>query len=100
MRRAARKDLNQDAMVDCLERLGIRVYLWGDAGDLIAQYGSMTALCEVRQAGQPKKPREGRQAKFHEKFVVSWLQTSEDCVELAKTLRKWQQAVSERWAVQ
>jgi hypothetical protein len=95
-----RSDSNQTDMVKILRSLGIKVHVWGEEADLICQYGGMTVLCEVRPADKPREAREGRQERFQDVFMVKWLQTGEDCVELANTLRKWQSAVSEKWAVQ
>lgn len=49
-------------------------------------------LCEVRQPGQPKKARKGRQEEFQKEFMIYWLQTTDDCLTLAKTLRRWHSA--------
>jgi hypothetical protein len=84
-----RKDANQDEMVDTLRSLGVRVHCWGEEADLIVQYGGMTMLCEVRPEGHAQEARKGRQKRFQEHFGVRWLQTVDDCVELAKVLR-WQ----------
>ena len=70
--------------------------MWGAEADLICQYGGMTMLCEVRPEGHPREPRKGRQKAFQDHFMVYWLQTTEDCEQLAKTLRKWQDACCER----
>ena len=88
-----KKDANQDAIVDCLRKLGLRVHIWSAEADLIVQYGGLTMLCEVRPADKPKTARRGRQAKFQETFNVYWLQTPADCEILRKTLSKWSTAI-------
>jgi hypothetical protein len=82
-----RTDLNQNALVKVLRKLGLRVHCWGEEADLIVQHQNrLTVLCEVRPEGMPRKARKGRQEKFHEVFEVVWLQTVEDCMDLYKQL--------------
>lgn len=88
-----RSDDNQAEMVKVLRALGLKVHCWDDEADLVVQHAGLTVLCEVRREGQPRKPRKGRQEKFQREFCVKWIQTQEDCIELAKTLRKWQQTL-------
>lgn len=83
-----RSDENQEAMVKVLRQLGVKVHVWGEEADLICQFGGMTLLCEVRQPG-PRVARKGRQARFQESFMVRWIQTTEDCEEVARTMRRW-----------
>jgi hypothetical protein len=90
-----RTDVNQPDIVKALRALGLRVHCWGEEADLIVQYGGMTMLCEVRPEGAPRKARKGRQKEFQEHFMVHWLQSTDDCLNLAKTLRRWQESVSE-----
>ncbi len=91
-----RKDSNQTELVKCLRKLGARVHIWGQEADLIVQLGGMTMICEVRPPSVEKKPREGRQERFQGEFMVYWLQSTEDCQALVKTLRRWQDSISGR----
>lgn len=88
-----RSDENQSEMVHTLRKLGIKVHVWGEQADLICQFGGMTVLCEVRPDGKPKEARKGRQKAFQQTFMVKWIQTQDDCIALAKTLKAWQMAV-------
>ena len=88
-----RKDKNQDAIVDTLRKLGIRVFVFGEECDLITQWNGLTMLCEVRPADKPNLPRPGRQAKFHDQFAVKWLQTDADCLELLEVFKRWHNAI-------
>jgi len=89
VRRAARTDANLTEVVKALRKLGLRVHVTNGDWDLTVQYGGQTMLCEVRQEGKPRKPRKGNQEAVHEKMTIYWLQTLEDCQQLAKTLRWW-----------
>jgi hypothetical protein len=88
-----RSDSNQTEMVDALRNLGIRVHVWGEQADLICQFGGITVLAEVRPQDKPRQARKGRQERFQDEFMVYWLQTHADCLELARTLRRWQQLI-------
>ncbi len=92
--RARKVDSNLTSIVDALRKLGLKVHVTNGDWDLTAQFGGVTMLCEVRPEGKPKVPRKGNQERVHETLMIYWLQTVEDCLELNKTLRKWQQAVS------
>ena len=91
--RHRKTDANCSLIVKTLRKLGCRVHVTNDDWDLTVQRGGITMLCEVRGAGKPRKARKGRQADFQSEFMVYWLQTQEDCQNLAKTLIRWSEAV-------
>jgi hypothetical protein len=61
MRRAARTDANHRAIVKAAEQAGLRVYDTSMVGngfpDLVAQYGSVTELWEVKNGAKPPSKR-------------------------------------------
>ena len=80
-------------IVQTLRQLGLQVWVVNDLADLVVQYGSATAICEVRPPNKPRKPRKGPQMAFHDTFNVYWLQTTEDCMTLLKWLKSAHQVV-------
>ncbi len=92
--RARKVDSNLTEIVEALRKLGIKILVWNDHADLIAQFGGMTALIEVRPDGQRKQARKGRQEAFQRDFMVFWASDTYDCEHIAKTLKSWQRAVS------
>jgi hypothetical protein len=85
-----RPDSNTDEIVNALEKLGLTVWKLNDVVDLLIGYGGYTRLGEVRPAGKPAKPREGRQKRFHDSWTggVYWLQTVDDCIACAKSMKQ------------
>ena len=92
--RALRTDSNLTEIVGILRKLGLRVYIWNGAADLICAWGGISVVCEVRPANKPKKARQGAQEAFQALIPTYWLQTPADCLELVKTLRKWHLLIS------
>jgi hypothetical protein len=48
MRRAARRDANEPALVAAARAIGIKVFYTNELGDLIVQLGKVTELWEVK----------------------------------------------------
>lgn len=86
-------DKNQAAIVKTLRKLGIRVHIANEEYDLVAQFSGLTMLCEVRPADKPRKARKGRQEKFQKEFMVYWLQTDQDCLNLYETFKRWHRVI-------
>ena len=90
----SRVDSNQTALVKVLRKLGLRVHVWNSEADLICQLGGLTVLCEVRaEKGGTQTARKGRQEKFQRDFMVRWIRTPEDCLELRNVLLAWSKAI-------
>jgi hypothetical protein len=67
MRRAARIDANQEAVVIALRAAGAYVWIIGLPVDLLVGYKDRTLLMEVKTG--PKKPLTALQADFFEKWA-------------------------------
>ena len=48
MRRAARRDTNEPAIVEAARAIGLKVFYTSELGDLIVQFGNRTELWEVK----------------------------------------------------
>lgn len=48
MRRAARRDANEPALVDAARKIGLKVFYTNELGDLIVQFGKVTEIWEVK----------------------------------------------------
>lgn len=66
MRRAAKVDNNQSAIVDALKRVGVSVEIIGKPLDLLICCKGITALLEV------KNPDGGRLTKEQVEFIARW----------------------------
>lgn len=66
MRRAARVDVNQKAIVDALKRCGATVWVIGLPVDLLVGHGGKTYLMEVK-AGSKKK-----YTQLQTDFMATW----------------------------
>lgn len=84
--RARKVDVNHTEIADAFEALGCRVWRVNQECDLVCQLGRISVLVEVRKPG-PAKPRKGRQARFHEKYRVEFVQSVDDALALVKRLR-------------
>lgn len=67
MRRAARVDNNQAAVIEALRAAGAYVWIIGLPIDLLVGYKDRTLLMEVKTS--PKKPLTSLQADFFEKWT-------------------------------
>ena len=101
MRRAARVDDNQKAIVEAFRQLGCSVLhlhsLGQGAGDILVGYGGLCMMCEVKDGSKP--PSRRRLTALEDKFHASWtggiriVENLDDVAECVKTLREWQQAI-------
>lgn len=48
MRRAARRDANEPALVNAARRIGLKVFYTSELGDLLVQFGNVTELWECK----------------------------------------------------
>jgi hypothetical protein len=48
MRRAARRDTNEPAIVAAARAIGLKVFYTSELGDLLVQFGNVTELWEVK----------------------------------------------------
>lgn len=65
MRRAARVDVNQQAIVERLRAIGARVYFIKEPVDLMVGYRNATVLLECKAPG-------GRITKAQAEFIAQW----------------------------
>lgn len=88
MRRAARADVNQAALVGIMRIAGAKVLhlhrLGGGIPDLLVLYHQRFALAEVKQPGEGLN---AEQEKFHAEWPVFVVRTVEDVWAMLKTLR-------------
>lgn len=70
MRRAARVDANQSAIVDALRAAGARVWIIGLPVDLLVGHRGRLMLMEVKDGEKP--PSERKKTSLQEKFFTDW----------------------------
>lgn len=89
-----RVDANAQEIYGYLTRLGITYEPVGVV-DLIVGFGGLTMCAEIRQKGLPRKPRKGRQEKFHASWTggIYWLSDWDDCVAMRDTFIRWCAAI-------
>jgi hypothetical protein len=72
MRRAARVDANQQAIVDALRAAGASVWIIGLPVDLIAGKNGHTLLLEVKTLTGKRNPRPAGYTQLQRHFMASW----------------------------
>ena len=88
MRRAARVDENQQAIVDALKRVGVSVEIIGKPVDLLICCRGVTALMEVKNPGRTSADPESRMTRDQVEFIARWpgtihvVRTAEEAVRL------------------
>ena len=89
-------DANTEDIATAFEKLGCTVDRTNGKWDLTAGWGGLTLLVEVRQAGQPRKARKGRQQTFHDYWTggLYWAQDTSDVERLVAMLRNWHRLIS------
>lgn len=89
MRRAARADKNQAAIVDALKRVGVSVEVIGKPVDLLLCCRGETSLMEVKNPERTSDDPESRWTKAQVEFIARWpgkvhvARTPEEAVRLA-----------------
>jgi hypothetical protein len=88
MRRAARIDSNQRAIIDALEAVGVTVEVIGKPVDLLLCCRGVTSLMEVKNPDRTSSDPESRWTKAQVEFIARWpgkvhfARTPEDAVRL------------------
>ena len=72
MRRAARTDANQQAVVDALRAAGASVWIIGLPVDLIAGKNGATVLIEVKTLIGKRKPKAAKYTQLQRDFMADW----------------------------
>lgn len=88
MRRAARTDSNQAAIIEALKRVGVSVEIIGKPVDLLICCRGQTMLLEVKNPSRTSEQPESRWTKEQAEFFVRWpgkvhiARTAEEAVRL------------------
>lgn len=72
MRRAARTDSNQAAVVDALKRVGVSVEIIGQPFDLLICCRGETSLMEVKNPDRTSEDPQSRLTKAQLEFISRW----------------------------
>ena len=70
MRRAARTDANQTAIVDAMRKCGATVWVIGLPVDLLVGHAGTWALVEVKSLTDHKIPRASKHTPLQKKFML------------------------------
>lgn len=94
MRRAAKVDANQQAIVSALRAAGASVWVIGLPVDLVIGVAGTTALCEVKTTVGKRAPKAASYTPLQEAFMQSWrggpvatLTDVDGALRLVKTMR-------------
>ena len=104
-RRAAKVDDNQNALVSIWRSMGISVAITSASHDgfpdVVLGYGGITVLVEIKDGNKPPSKRKltPDQVKFHNEFkgAITVVETQEQALELADTIKKRANAVKFKW---
>lgn len=72
MRRAARTDANQQAVIDALKRCGVSVEVIGKPVDLLVCCRGVTSLVEVKNPDRTSNQPKSRWTKEQTEFIARW----------------------------
>lgn len=99
--RARRTDSNHTEIAEAFEKLGFSVDKTNDLWDLTIGYGGLTLLVEVKDGKKPPSKRRltARAKKFHDtwKGGIRVITCLEDVEEAARTMKKWQRLMQQRY---
>lgn len=97
MRRAAKVDSNQPAIVAALRKLGCSVHPTHRLGegfpDIAVGYGGITMLDEIKDGSKP--PSAQKLTEDEQKFWDTWtggvylIRNEQDAVNMANTMQRW-----------
>ena len=101
MRRKARTDANQTAIVEYARKIGLSVHITSSLGggfpDLAIGYGGITVIAEVKDGDKPPSKRkltDGEQA-FKDNWTGGYylIERPEDVLRLKYALMRWRDAI-------
>jgi hypothetical protein len=72
MRRAARVDENQAAIVAALRQAGASVWIIGLPVDLVCGYRGITLLMEIKTLTGKRNPKPARYTDLQKSFMLDW----------------------------
>jgi hypothetical protein len=96
MRRAAKPDANQSALIELFRAAGASVYVIKEPVDLLVGYMGLTCAVEVKnpnRRGKRLKQRTDQQVEFFANFrgMKAEVRTDEDCISLLSDMRECSQ---------
>lgn len=94
-RYAARRDANEPAIVEALEKIGCSVFLMKEPCDLACGVRGLTLFLEVKNPDKPRLDRQltAAQAKFHAEWRghIQTVETPQEAVEAVQRALRSQQ---------
>lgn len=72
LRRAARKDNNQTAIIDALKKVGVSVEIIGKPVDLLLCCRGEVSLMEIKNPDRTSEDPESRLTKAQVEFIARW----------------------------